>query len=46
MTACESVWLVIRLVAGFVVIAGTAVALFLAGYERGRRVQAEEDEAA
>jgi len=45
MTACESVWLAIRV--GFVVIgiAATAIALFMGGYERGRRVQAEEDEA-
>jgi len=45
MTACESIWLAIRVGFAVIGIAVTAIALFFAGYERGRRVQAEEDEA-
>jgi len=45
MTACESIWWAIKIGVAVVFIVGTALALFFAGYERGRRVQAEEDEA-
>jgi len=45
MTPCESIWLAIKIGVALVTIASAALALFFAGYERGRRVQAEEDEA-
>ena len=46
MSDCENVWLAIRVVWWFIITAGTGVVIFGAGYQRGRRVQAEETEQA